>query len=358
MNNIPKSEITLANYDLEKYILPVWQGNIVYNESVMPVCNKEGKVDPISLAYDISEICEVRSSDLATLYEENKDYLLENGKLVILPSGNIPVMPYDEYYPDNATENARKRTGGGKILFIEAGFFHTKQISVTYIHNGNWQGSIPQHQAEMLPKTMEKLKNKQPLKIGFLGDSIFTGCNASGCQFGGDQAPFMPTWFDMLVSKLKSYYEYDDITYVNRARGGTKSYWGVEVVDERLADYSPDIAFIGFGMNDRQTPIPDYYENICKIVERVREKNPDCEFVLTAPMVANREAEGFYCEQYLFVNELNKLKGEGVAVMDVTNVHEYLLTRKSYRDMTGNNLNHPNDFLCRIYAQTALACFI
>ena len=74
-------------------------------------------------------------------------------------------------------------------------------------------------------------------------------------------------------------------------------------------------------------------------------------------MLANKEAEGYYRQQYLFINELNKLKCEGVAVMDVTSVHAALLERKSYRDMTGNNVNHPNDFLSRIYAQVAFSCF-
>ena len=196
------------------------------------------------------------------------------------------------------------------------------------------------------------------MKIAFFGDSIFTGCNASGSQFGGEQPPFMPAWFNMLVVGLKKHYGYEEITYVNRSLGGRKSYWGVENAQERVADYHPDLVFIGFGMNDKQTPNEDYYNNVSEIINTVRKTNPECEFVLTAPMVANKEAEGFYCHQNTFVHELNKLKGNGVGIMDVTTAHEYLLTRKSYRDMTGNNVNHPNDFLCRIYAQTALACLV
>jgi len=38
-------------------------------------------------------------------------------------------------------------------------------------------------------------------------------------------------------------------------------------------------------------------------------------------------------------------------VMDMTTLHGNLLTRKRYCDMTGNNVNHPNDFLARAYAQ-------
>ena len=39
----------------------------------------------------------------------------------------------------------------------------------------------------------------------------------------------------------------------------------------------------------------------------------------------------------------------------MTSIHQSLLARKSYADMTGNNINHPNDYLARVYAQTLLA---
>ena len=42
-------------------------------------------------------------------------------------------------------------------------------------------------------------------------------------------------------------------------------------------------------------------------------------------------------------------------VGSVSYTHLYLLERKPYIDMTGNNTNHPNDFLARLYVQTLLA---
>jgi hypothetical protein len=52
--------------------------------------------------------------------------------------------------------------------------------------------------------------------------------------------------------------------------------------------------------------------------------------------------------------KLQKLAQEeaGVALADLTTLHKEYLTVKNYRDMTGNNVNHPNDFLMRLYAQT------
>ena len=52
------------------------------------------------------------------------------------------------------------------------------------------------------------------------------------------------------------------------------------------------------------------------------------------------------------------MEKEGVAVANVTEVHRHLMTIKRYWDMTGNNVNHPNDFLARLYAQTLLATLV
>ena len=48
-----------------------------------------------------------------------------------------------------------------------------------------------------------------------------------------------------------------------------------------------------------------------------------------------------------------------LAVADLTQIHSDLLaTGKQYRDMTGNNINHPNDYLIRVYAQVLLKTLI
>ena len=47
--------------------------------------------------------------------------------------------------------------------------------------------------------------------------------------------------------------------------------------------------------------------------------------------------------------------GSAAELARITSMHQTLLKRKHFYDMTGNNINHPNDFLARIYAQTLLA---
>ena len=52
---------------------------------------------------------------------------------------------------------------------------------------------------------------------------------------------------------------------------------------------------------------------------------------------------------------MKKLTGPGCALADVTTFWLALLERKGALDLTGNGLNHPNDFGHRFYADVVLA---
>ena len=51
-------------------------------------------------------------------------------------------------------------------------------------------------------------------------------------------------------------------------------------------------------------------------------------------------------------------RSEGVAIADMTSVWEEFLKRKQDWDITGNGVNHPNDFGHRVYAQILSALLI
>ncbi|MBR5529062.1 MAG: hypothetical protein IKU57_01165, partial [Oscillospiraceae bacterium] len=65
----------------------------------------------------------------------------------------------------------------------------------------------------------------------------------------------------------------------------------------------------------------------------------------------NPEADNFLGKQEEYLPVLESMETEGVVVADMTTYHKSLLAHKRYYDMTGNNVNHPNDFLARAYAQ-------
>ena len=156
----------------------------------------------------------------------------------------------------------------------------------------------------------------------------------------------------MTVEALKKAYNYSEITAVNTAVGGTRSSWGAETAYNNVARYEPDLVVIAFGMNDgtRSVSAESYILNIKSIMDTARTANPDVEFILVSPILANPDTY-FNGTQSKYLPALLELETEGTCVADLTSIHTYLLQKKTYSDMTGNNVNHPNDFLIRFYAQ-------
>lgn len=348
-----KVEYPLNKYDLHAYTQPYWSGNIVYNESVMVLADKDGNIQDIPLLYHADEIISVRKFHLASEYKAGRDYELVDGKLHI-PSGSaITPVAYSTYYPSAASANTyplNSAYGSGYLYFSEGSKLHTMQIAVTYRHSDKYTGTVPAYKGKQLPKTTAKLKNGQKLNILVYGDSISTGANSSGAV---NVAPNAPAWYDMFVSVLKEKYKSSSISMVNTSVGGMTSEWGAANANERAGDKRPDLCIIGFGMNDGTAKIPaaDFKKNIQTIMEAVTKKNPDCEFVLISTSLPNKEAYIFYGNQKEYLPVLKSLEKTGTVVADMTTYHEDLLAKKRFCDMTGNNINHPNDFLARAYAQ-------
>lgn len=339
---------------VEKLLFPIWTGNIAYEESVMAVANEDGSISPIQLLHPATEILSVTSLYLEEIYKKDIDFTLdEEGNLVILPNGSIPITPYKEIHLDaEIPGKSFQKDDGGYLRFSEHGFFHKRQIQVTYRHESKWYGEIPKRQGNKLPKTHAKLENKKPLHVVVYGDSITNGGNASG-ELG--LPPYLPKFANIIVDEWKNEYEYADIKLTNTSVGGKNSFWGVEEAQERVAAHKPDLLIIGFGMNGRATP-EEYKDNIEDIMGVAKKANPDCEFVLIATMLPNKLLPYFVRKQPLYLEPLLQIASEqeGVAVADMTTMHGDLLKRKAFIDMTGNNVNHTNDYLTRVYAQVIL----
>ena len=345
-------------YERSTYVSYYWEGNVTENESVFPLESRDGHLHDIALMYPADEILEVRSSDLATLYTEGKDYILHEGKLRILPDGAIPTVPYDGYFfKEKPADVAGAPTAfpcrfGGYIFFAEKDGMHVRQISVSYRHSAEWNGPVPEAKGGLLPKTLAKLEAGESLKVLVYGDSISTGANSTKRV---DAAPYAETWFDMLVGTLAEKYS-APIELVNTAVGGTATGWGLENAKELAADHKPDLAIIGFGMNDGsgRISVENYIKRTVGIMNCIREQNPNVEFILISTMMPHAIVARFLGNQEEYLPELMKLEGEACAIANVTDMHKHLLTRKRYYDMSGNNVNHPNDFLARLYAQVLL----
>ena len=129
------------------------------------------------------------------------------------------------------------------------------------------------------------MKNRQRLTIALLGDSISTGCNASAWA---KAAPFQPAYQDLFVQNLKSVYG-GEVTLENFSVGGQDSAWGLATIGE-VIEARPDLVIIAFGMNDSAgRSAADFKANTRGMIEAVRKKLPETEFILVATMLGNRD---------------------------------------------------------------------
>lgn len=350
-----------TKFDLALYMQPIWHGRTVHHESVMLLEDPDGHIPVVPLLYQADQIDRVRSADLQTDYVPDIDFRLANGKLYVPPLSTLPHTRHTDYYLKEKIEGhcfpLNPAVGSGYIAFSEGAVFHQKQLAVTYTHHETFPGEIPSYQGSRLPRTIARLHQQHSLHVLVYGDSIATGANASGRS---KAAPFMPGWFDLLAETLRTTYNHSSIRLTNTSIGGTTSRWGADQAQARAARHKPDLAIIGFGMNDGSGRVrpEDYLANIQLIMDRIRDVQPECEFILMATMLPNSEVSTFWGLQKDYRPGLLAMQGDGVAVADLTAMHETLLRRKRYYDMTGNNVNHPNDFLARVYAQVLAAMLI
>lgn len=351
----------LNAYNNEIYTYPFWQGNTIYHESIMFITEK-GEAPKAKLLFCPEEIITVRSSDLKTEYKEGRDYILSGNEITVPEGSCIPIINKQELYceeksfPSRDKERYYAYLGGSKLL--------TKQVAVTYHHKDNWQGYVPKFSGELLPRVTKKLTKGENVKITFVGDSITAMGDISGTV---GIEPFMPKYPDMLREKLENVCGCE-IEMKNFAIGGTVShdFFANETVCNSAVNSQPDLLVIAYGMNDGSgwgVKPTDFANNIKKIADFVCEKNPECEIIAVSTLVPNTDAcwadgNPIYGYQDKYEEELLKMEKQGFAVARMTSVYKYLKEKKDFYSMTGNGINHPNDFVVRAYAQTLFAMLV
>lgn len=336
-----------------------WVGEVMEGESLFFIQKDKHELPSDTLLFMPDKVLSVKSASGEITYTEGTDYIVYPEGIISLPKGSrIPSKTADEMRPAPNSPNSIPacRDGKSHLLFGEGHFFHDLQIEINYIHKEAWKAPIPQFALNNLPKTKEKLMNKIPLKLVLFGDSISAGGNASG--FTGAK-PFMPPYGDLVVNGLREYYG-SEITYKNHSVGGTASEWGLQNIGVVAEEY-PDLVILAFGMNDASGRVaPEQFKNnIYKQMKAVKEKNPNAEFILVATMTANPDWTASAPDLYpIYRDILGTLCDEGIILADITSMWTELLKRKSYASLTGNGVNHPNDFGHRLYAQVILSLLI
>jgi len=313
----------------------------------------------VQLLFKPEKILSVRPANGTTDYVAGKDYEvdLEKGVIRLLPGSAI--KSYNLLTDVLGDRRFKNRHRDGQPFFHgEGDFMHSKQCRVSYTYSGDsWKGKtcLPKPQAEKLPNITERLSSKKASSVLLVGDSISVGYNASGFV---NAAPHLPAYGEQVADRLKKSTG-APVDFHNISKAGAGAGWGLGQM-AKLTETNPDLAIIAFGMNDagrlnHQGRNDGYEKNTRGIIEGLRKDNPKIDIILVANMLPNKDFKP-YIGHFGNRDRLYKLAKEfdRIAVADVMAVTEELLKRKKFSDISGNNLNHPNDFLHRVYAEVIL----
>ena len=276
--------------------------------------------------------------------------------LTLTADSRIPFKTTAELHPPAKSPNSYSaQRGTDQWMFFGPGrVMHDLCCVASYPAGDDWQPPrIDPAPAEHLGGFRAKLRANQPVKIVLLGDSISTGADASAIS---KVAPNQPGYPDLVAEGVKKRFG-TEVTLVNLSKGGMDSKWGRGQVSAVIAE-KPDLFLIAFGMNDASGGRkPEEFAKITQeILQPVRAAHPECAVLLISPMTANREWNRSAPDLYpQYATALAGLTGPGIATANVTATWTAIVSRKKDLDLSGNGLNHPNDFGHRVYADVILS---
>lgn len=332
---------------------PFWIGEVSEGESVLFIRDEKTGEARASVLFPIREVIAVKNSVGDVTYENGKDFVWKaDSREIVIPAGSrIPTKtPQDMRRPAKTQKyELTHRDGNGEIFFGGRLEYAEMQTCITYRHAPElWKGAVPKFDPLMLPRSVSRLVSRQPLTIVTLGDSISAGANASALY---DAAPYQPAYPELVRRQLAERFR-NPVEMKNLAVGGTSTDWGLTQID-KVVEAQPQLVILAFGMNDSAGRTAESFkENTKGMIAKIREKLPECEFILVATMLGNRDWIRLKHEAFpQYRDALKELVEPGVALADLTSIWTGFLELKKDWDQSGNGVNHPNDFGHRVYAQ-------
>ena len=366
-------------YTAAQCIAAFWKNSTMYNESITMMKRSSGEIYAKTL-FVPTKINAVVDVYLQKEYKEGVDWEWVKGtnKIKWLSGSSIPYFTDNDlsgkdskgnYIPEFPSWSDGGRSRFGNALYCVSSFLYEKQICISYTYDTAQvakQGiKYTQYQGDKLKNTVNKLKNGEKLKVLFYGDSIFSGCDASGMY---SREPYMP-YMHKLIQQELSRNTKGKVQVDNLSVGG----WTVENGRDALSggvdghNYSDkykgyDLLILSFGMNNAYTSKEEYIAATKAIVDKIKKDNQNLEVILVSCMNPNPRV-GWDVNQKHQGGWLKEIAAQSkyssyTAVVDFYAVHKSILAYKDFSATTGNNINHPNDWLIRVYAQNILAAMI
>jgi lysophospholipase L1-like esterase len=337
-----------------------WDGGEVLGESLLFIKGAEG-APTAGLLYDVDRVTAVRSADGLKTFEAGRDFrvLADGSGLELTPDSRIPFLSESDLFrPKGSPLSIGHKAGDPEtsVLFDNGRYFHEHQVEASYVpRDPQWDAYRPRFAGDRLPRVLAKLKSKKPITLAVSGDSISEGYNASKFTKG---PPFQPAYPELVAVQLERSCG-AKVALHNLAVAGWSSAQGAADLD-RLLKLKPDLVVIAYGMNDVNGRDPEAFKAVIKgMLDRIKQANAETEVVLVATMTGNPDWFATPAAMFpAYRDALKSLEGPGVVLADLTSVWLRLLERKRLFDLTGNGVNHPNDYGHRVYAQTILGLLV
>ena len=394
--------LEVSSSDMHKNMLNVFSGDTVYYESVMFIDYGETK----ALLFPIDEIICVERYDGRKTYTEGVDYTIVDGMLHIPETSTINLITSEGYYdyrgPNGQMIFENYQGMAVPVYWGEGSVMTQWQIRVTYKHSTTWGGFSQETYAKKFEGLINKLMAGEDVTFIFYGDSITCGANSSWyvglptADWNNPKKAFYQWSYSMLFTQaLADMFGYTihfvdasdlhnlikappadyeggtngTITYINTSVGGWTSKNGVDNFNEHIKpfieQYGCDLLGVAFGMNDATVNPATTAANVQAIYDKAMALDSDFYGLVISTMVPNNiSTNGWYGNQDKQEAKLEEVvsylnaNGVGAGLVRMTSVSLSMLDVIDFRDYTGNNINHPNDFMGRIYAQTCLQAFI
>ena len=275
------------------------------------------------------------------------------GRLLFVPDDVVAVTSAagDETYVEGEDYLVDR---GARRIVRPAGSRMPQAVVVTYTHSDSPPFQAPGAKQGTLARVTARLKRGEPVTVCLTGDSISEGYDVSGFH---RVPPHQPAFGQLVATSLEQHYGAPVHLHNLAAAGWTAAdaVWDAS----RIAAPAPDLVIVAFGMNDASyADVDEFAGNVSTVMRRVRDHVPGVEFMLVSSMLPTPECHwvvpGRFAE---YRAALAGMTGEGVDLADVTGLWTAIVARKDPHDLSGNGLNHPNDFGHRVYAQVILDRF-
>lgn len=318
--------------------------------------------DEVRLLFPVRKIQRIFCSATGMEYLPERDWNFnpETQQIIRPENSRIPRLsdedlhPAGPFYPNPGARAIQGGLDGRPLLFDNRNFFAEHQFAVDYIAE---EIDFPLEEilsplSGRLPRFRAKLSRRGgAIRISWLGDSISEGYNASGYH---KFSPFQPPFAELAARHLGERFSLC-VELRNHSLSGARSEYPLTCV-KKWSDDCPDLQVIAFGMNDFAVSdeAEEYLANIQKTVQIAQLASPETEFLLIASMSGNPEWSNTPLKKAdEFSRALRQLAAEAgkhVAFADLFSLWQRLLKRKTFMDLTGNGVNHPNDFGHRVFA--------